>query len=295
MIREDYIMRMIHQVGDLIRRILNRNISQENIEEDLEALTEQWIGLPASMLLSLPVDHVYRLFEDSDRMVIEKSYLMGEIYRAKGIGSKLDSERFEHFEKASFFYRKCSGMVEPKLQGEIDKRLSELEVALKENPESTPFFVEDDSLQLPETQASIPRPALRNKRTKEKGMKFWYAIAACLIGSAIYILIAQDDVEITDRNWKFEDGLAQAEFRIVNNTDQEQLIRLKLSIERNSRGVFNSEYALLDSVEREYIVASESSRQIEEAFEYPGQSPSQSISIAILSYQSIDSIPVGAL
>ena len=56
MIREDYIMRMIEQIGELVRRILNRSISRESVEADLEKLTEQWIGLPSNMLLALPVD-----------------------------------------------------------------------------------------------------------------------------------------------------------------------------------------------------------------------------------------------
>ena len=52
MIREDYIMRMIEQIGVLVSRILNQSVSDENVEADLEGLTQQWIGLPSDMLLS---------------------------------------------------------------------------------------------------------------------------------------------------------------------------------------------------------------------------------------------------
>lgn len=296
MIREDYILKMIEQVAALIVRILNRSVSQESIEGELESLTEQWIGLPVSMLLSLHVDEVYRLFEDSDRMVVEKSYLMGEICRVKGITSESIDEREEVFAKALFFFKKCSGLVSEKLQTEIDKKVDELgetvQGEVSRNRESTT----DDSLELTETKQSVSKTTLTRQRKHKSATMFWWIVTVCLVGTGAYSFFGQDEIEITDVNWGFEDGLAQAEFRIENNTDKDRLVRLKLSVEDNSGDVFGSEYTFLGSVEREYHIASESSKKVGEAFEYLSKSPrpTQSISIAILSNKSVDSTPASA-
>jgi hypothetical protein len=123
---------MIEQIGILLSSIFNKSISNEAVETRLEALSDQWIGLPLSMLLSLPVEEVYRLFEDSDRMVIEKSYLMADICRVKGTISPDKSIQHQYFEKALYFYGKCSGSNDEKLQQEIDKNSAELTSKIKE-------------------------------------------------------------------------------------------------------------------------------------------------------------------
>ncbi|OUW16869.1 MAG: hypothetical protein CBD18_06045 [Opitutales bacterium TMED158] len=126
MIRNDYIMQMIQQIGALVARIMNRELTQDAMRSELDALTSQWIGLPIEVLLSLPEDYVFSLFEDSDRMVIEKSYLMGEVLRAQGVVAESDEARAEFFAKARFFFEKCSGLVDDPLQQAIDDRLGEL-------------------------------------------------------------------------------------------------------------------------------------------------------------------------
>jgi hypothetical protein len=132
MFRRDYILNMIEQIGILLSHVFNKSISNEAVETRLEALSDQWIGLPLSMLLSLPVEEVYRLFEESERMVIEKSYLMADICRVKGTISPEKSIRHQYFEKALYFYGKCSGSDDEKLQQEIDKYSAELTARIKE-------------------------------------------------------------------------------------------------------------------------------------------------------------------
>lgn len=290
MIREDYILRMIEEIGVLVRRILNRSVSKESIEADLEAATQQWIGLPADMLLSLSAEDAYRLLEDSDRMIVEKSYLMGEVCRAKGIGAESAEAEFGFFENALFFYNKCSGLVDEKLQIEIDQRLSELNSTLQANPRPARINPKGESLQPPPLQAPVGPSRTKKQPKKRSGVAFWYAIAACLIGSIAYTLFAQDDIEITDRNWEFQQNRVLANFTIVNNTHEERLIRLKLSLESYKIGSINSGYTFLGGVEREYRVGPDLSKPISEQFESPGNSsgPNRSLSIEILSSHPVN-------
>ena len=294
MIREDIISQMIQQIAALVARILNLNLSQESMEEELNGLAEKWIGLPSSLLLSLPPEEAFRLLEDSDRMVIEKSYFMGEMYRMKGLKSESPSAKKTLFGKALFFYGKCSGQVSEKLQDTIDKTVEELKLAGSEEPYSEPEGELKDSLQVLESQRFESLPASTNRHKKRTTTILWCAITACLLAIGVYSLFDENEIEITDRISGFEDGLAQAEFQIVNNTDQERLIRLRLSVEHSTRDVFGSEHTFLGSVEREYNVAPQSTRKIAEEFEYFTKSPraNQTISIAVLSNISVDTNPV---
>ncbi len=288
MIRQDYILRMIEQVGELVRRLLNREISQVDIETEFEELIDQWIGLPASTLLSLPASHVYRLLEDSDRMVMEKSYLMGEIHRAKGMGTEIVGKKMEHFECSLFFYNKCSGQVDAMLQDEIDKRLLELADALEERTNSPQSNVIEDPLPIPQP---MPRSKLASKRKRRNARLFWASIASGLIFTVVYTLFEQAEVEIVDQTWAFEGDVAVAQFRIVNNASEERLIKLKLSIERYTSGTFKSGYTFLGAVERDYKIAPESSRSVNERFETVRNvsGPNRSVSIDILSIQPTSS------
>ena len=65
------------------------------------------------MLLVLPPEEAFSLIEDSDRMVLEKSYLMGELYRLKGGHSQSLDEKKDYYAKALYFVDKCPGRVSP--------------------------------------------------------------------------------------------------------------------------------------------------------------------------------------
>jgi len=283
---------MIEQVAALIARILNRSISQESMEEELNGLAEKWIGLPSSLLLSLPPEEAFRLLEDSDRMVIEKSYFMGEMFRLKGINSESPSAKKYFFAKALFFYGKCSGQVSEKLQESIDKTIEELRIAECEEPYSEPENELIDSLQALDPQRLESGPASTNRHKKRTSTILWYAIAACIFALSVHSFFDENEIEITDHISGFEDGLAQAEFQIVNNTNQERLIRLRLSVEHSTIEVFSSEHTFLGSVEREYNVAPQSTQKVIEEFEYAIKSPraNQTISIAILSNKSVEQL-----
>lgn len=127
MIQRDYIMRMIEQVGALIGHIFDKNIAHENTEKELDAVTAQWIGLPSSILLSLPAAEVYRMFQESDRMVAGKSFLMAEVCRANGLTADAAEERQACLEKARFFYERCSGGgLDQEVQTRVEDRLDEM-------------------------------------------------------------------------------------------------------------------------------------------------------------------------
>jgi hypothetical protein len=126
MIRQDYIMRLVEQLGVLFQRIFNKNLSSDEADAGIDALFNEWIGLPSGMLLSLSAEDGYRLLEQSDRMLTGRCYLMAEVCRAKGLLSESDAVRRQFFEKALFFYEKCSVRGDDQLQQEIDKHVAAL-------------------------------------------------------------------------------------------------------------------------------------------------------------------------
>lgn len=285
MIREDYIMRMIEQIGVLVRRILNQNVSEENVEADLEALTQQWIGLPADMLLSLSVEHVHQLLVDSDRMVIEKSYLMGEIFRTKGLSADLIEAKIEYFGKALFFFGKCSKISNPELRRKIDQYVNELTAIIDGDPSLIVSNALDESMNLLSPQPSFERPSVPNRKQKRSGVVFWYAIAACFVIAAVYSFFGYDQIEIVDKSWKFDNNIAHASFKIVNNSNEYRLIKLKLSVGNYSNSTFSSGYTFLGAVEREYGIGPDSSKLFDERFNYTrnASGPNRIISIEVLS------------
>lgn len=293
MIREDLISQMIRQIAALITRILKRNISQESVEEELNALSGKFIGLPSDLLLYLPPEETFRLFEESDRMIIEKSYFMGEFFRLKGINSESPEAQGDYYAKALFFYGKCSGKVSEKLQGSIDQTLEELRIAGHSEPYSGSEKGSKDATKAPDVQRRYSLPSSANRRKKRTSVILWYAIAACVIGMFVHSLFNEQEIEITNRIWGFEDGLAQAEFQIVNNTDQQRLIKLRFSVEHSSSKVFGSSHTFLGAAEREYKVAPQSAETFKEKFEYALSKPraNQTISIAMLSNESMDPTP----
>lgn len=276
---------MIEQIGVLVRRILNQNVSEENVEADLEALTQQWIGLPADMLLSLPVEHVHQLLVDSDRMVIEKSYLMGEIFRTKGLSADLIEAKIEYFEKALFFFSKCSKISNPELRRKIDQYVNELTAIIDGDPSLIVSNALDESMNLLSPQPSLERPSVPNRKQKRSGVVFWYAITACFVIAAVYSFFGYDQIEIVDKSWKFDNNIAHASFKIVNNSNEYRLIKLKLSVGNYSNSTFSSGYTFLGAVEREYGIGPDSSKLFDERFNYTrnASGPNRIISIEVLS------------
>ena len=134
MFQRDYLLSMIEQIGALVGHIFDKNITHESTEIELEALSAQWIGLPSSMLLSLPAREVYRLFQESDRMVAEKCFLMAEVCRAKGVVSIGKDDQREYFDKALYFFGKCSGDI---LDEEIQRKIDEHVATLKAGNQDT--------------------------------------------------------------------------------------------------------------------------------------------------------------
>jgi hypothetical protein len=126
MIRQDYIMRLVEQLGVLFQRIFNKNLSNDEVDAGIDALFNEWVGLPPGMLLSLSADDGYRLLEQSNRMLTGKCYLMAEVCRAKGLLADSETVRRQYFEKALFFYEKCSAQGDAKLQPEIDRNVAAL-------------------------------------------------------------------------------------------------------------------------------------------------------------------------
>lgn len=126
MIRRDYLLTMIEQLGAMVRAVMNREATVEQIDDDIENLTGQWIGLPSYVLFSLPETEVHRLIQDSDRMVAEKCFLMAELFRTKGLMDPDETSRREFNRKALYFFRHCPAELEPDVRETIAAHIAAL-------------------------------------------------------------------------------------------------------------------------------------------------------------------------
>ena len=117
MIRDDYLLRLIEQLGEFFRRTLGQEegSAPEALEQELESLTGEILGLPPSWILAAPPEDLIALFELSDRMVIEKCYLTAEINRLKALQLQDEADRKPFQERAVFFF----DTVLPELRGEL--------------------------------------------------------------------------------------------------------------------------------------------------------------------------------
>jgi hypothetical protein len=129
MIQQDYILRLIQQLGEFFRRAADSRsiISDEEMNAYLEQVTGELIGLPTELIMSLPADELVGLFEVSDRMVIEKCFIAAEIHRLKADIETNGERQAEYRDRALFFY----SVIEPNLTGnlkeEVRLRLEQLQ------------------------------------------------------------------------------------------------------------------------------------------------------------------------
>ena len=77
MIQQDYLLGLIRQLGEFLRRAVSGEsaISEQELNQQLERWTDEILGLPISLITALPTEELMGLFELSDRMVIEKCFL----------------------------------------------------------------------------------------------------------------------------------------------------------------------------------------------------------------------------
>jgi hypothetical protein len=129
MIRQDYILQLIQQLGEFIRRAADSRSTTVDVELNLHLaqLTDEIIGLPSDLIMSLPADELVELFQVSDRMVIEKCFVAAEIHRLKA-EHETDLERQSDYrDRALFFYLTIEPNLTGKLADEVRQRLEELQ------------------------------------------------------------------------------------------------------------------------------------------------------------------------
>ena len=117
MIQQDYLLGLIQQLGKFLRRAVRAESASSEIElnQQLEQMTDEILGLPIVLITTLPAEELIELFELSDRMVIEKCYLSAEINRLKAEVEKDVAEKNRLEERAVFFFN----MIIPDLTGTI--------------------------------------------------------------------------------------------------------------------------------------------------------------------------------
>lgn len=117
MIQQDYLLGMIQQLGKFLRRAVSGESASSEIElnQQLEQLTDEILGLPITLITTLPAEKLIGLFEMSDRMVIEKCYLSAEINRLKAEVENDFAEKNRLKERAIFFFT----VILPELTGAV--------------------------------------------------------------------------------------------------------------------------------------------------------------------------------
>lgn len=120
---------MIQQLGEFFRRAagVQRAESTEVLETHLEQLTDEILGLPSSIIMSLPPQELIELFELSDRMVIEKCYVTAEIHRLRAEVEEDPQSKLQFKERSVFFY----DAVLPDLEGDLKETASKHLLELK--------------------------------------------------------------------------------------------------------------------------------------------------------------------
>lgn len=128
MIQQDYLLRLIQQLGDFFRRTLagKSTNSSEELDQHLEQLSEEILGLPSTLIMTLPPEEIINLFEMSDRMVIEKCFVTAEIHRIKSQLEE-DPELQKLFrERAIFFFETIAANLQGELGEQAQEHLKEL-------------------------------------------------------------------------------------------------------------------------------------------------------------------------
>ena len=156
MIEQDYILRMIQDFGKLMRMILNKNTANEKVEGEFDSISNQWMGLPSSMLFSLPAQEVLRLIEDSDRMVFEKSFMMAELCRAKGLLLDCPNDQGDFFKRSLYFLSKCSGFGGNEFESEIEQRIAELQTMMDDCKKKVQPTTDGDATRFARPTAELP-------------------------------------------------------------------------------------------------------------------------------------------
>lgn len=129
MFRQDYILQLIQQLGEFIRRAADSRSTTVDVELNvhLEQITDEIIGLPSDMIMSLPANELVELFQVSDRMVIEKCFVAAEIHRLKAENETDRERQTEYRNRALFFYLTIEPNLTGKLGEDVRQRLEELQ------------------------------------------------------------------------------------------------------------------------------------------------------------------------
>ncbi len=126
MIRQDYILRIIEEMGVMIRMLLGQQITAADFNRKLEDKALEWIGLPLSMLLELPEEETYRLIASTNRMVVENTFLMVEICYSKAMIEADSDKKQNYLDRAEFFITKLPEQTTEELDHRIENRSSEI-------------------------------------------------------------------------------------------------------------------------------------------------------------------------
>ncbi|MCF3651460.1 hypothetical protein [Synoicihabitans lomoniglobus] len=127
MIRRDYLLAMIEQLGALARAATGKNMPAEKLQVEMEDLSGQWIGLPTVVLFTLPVEELHRLIADSERLVSEKCFLTAELFRTKAEMATDDDSRRIFSGKALYFYHQSARAgFPPEIQSSITDHITTL-------------------------------------------------------------------------------------------------------------------------------------------------------------------------
>ena len=125
MIQQDYLMRMIEQLGAFVRAIAGGKAGREQLDGQLDEMALECLGLPMVLLLALPPEEAYRLMEASERAVPEKAFLLGEMLVAKAATADSAAEAEAWRAKARYLFGRAKGQVGGEFELRIAARIAE--------------------------------------------------------------------------------------------------------------------------------------------------------------------------
>ena len=261
MIRQDYILTLIEQLGALFQAILKREASPARTDQMIEDLAGQWIGLPPTTLFCLPAEEVHRLFVESDKMVGEKIYLMAELCRAKGLVEADEDMQRDLYRKALYFYRLCPAELDEKSRRAVDEHIAALGAILDEAPEA----VRENQVHHHIVPAADDEPV--KPKPPRSGM-FFRVIALAVIASVVYLALfdSPPPYSLTDTVWEKQDATIAVSATLHNRTDEPRLIAVQFVADHSSGGGFEKALTFVGSAERQYEVPAQTALPIDTTF-----------------------------
>ncbi|MCF7688689.1 MAG: hypothetical protein K9M98_14595 [Cephaloticoccus sp.] len=245
---------MIERLGELVRTVMNRNGSPERNQDQIDELAIELTGLPSTTLLTLPEAEVYRLIEESSRMVPEKCYVVAELCRVQGLLATNTEERRSLFNRALFFYQNCVAELEDKLGETIVAHQAEMKEAMGGVVELNPDV----------RQHVVPVERPRSRKSKQSwGWSSRLGIVAVLALLGLMVFRPTPDYEITGTTWQSNGREVVVNCLLHNRAESSKLLTVQFIADFANSSAYKRSLSFAGSTERSFRVEPDSELSVE--------------------------------